>query len=200
LTGIYFGGLGFTYQFENGATVSGGESIFLSNKSESFLLRYGFNSFGEFSRNLSNDSEDLILRDAYGNVIDKVKYKDVLPWPVDADGNGSFLKLVGLDLDNSLAASWIAREDTIGNLSVNPLQFGALVSLSPNPVSDKLNIKIDKGEISSIKLWSINGKLYDTYNLNNQAFELDMSNFEDGLYLLQIQTDSEIVVKKIIKN
>ena len=200
LTGIYFGGLGFTYQFENGATVSGGESIFLSNKSESFLLRYGFNSFGEFSRNLSNDSEDLILRDAYGNVIDKVKYKDVLPWPVDADGNGSFLKLVGLDLDNSLAASWIAREDTIGNLSVNPLQFGTLVSLSPNPVSDKLNIKIDKGEISSIKLWSVHGKLYDTYNLNSQAFELDMSHFEDGLYLLQIQTDSEIVVKKIIKN
>ena len=33
LKGIYFGGLGFTYQFENGATVSGGGSIFLSNKS-----------------------------------------------------------------------------------------------------------------------------------------------------------------------
>ncbi|MDA9056526.1 CotH kinase family protein [Flavobacteriaceae bacterium] len=200
LTGIYFGGLGFTYQFEDGATISGQGSIFLSNKNESFLLRYGFNSFGEFSRNLSNDSEDLILRDAYGNIIDEVKYKDSLPWPVDADGNGSFLKLVGLDLDNSLAASWIAREDTIGNLSVNPLQFGTLVSLSPNPVLDKLNIKIDKGEISSIKLWSVNGKLYDIYNLNSQQFELDMSNFEDGLYLLQIQTDSEIVVKKIIKN
>ena len=200
LTGIYFGGLGFTYQFENGATVSGGESIFLSNKSESFLLRYGFNSFGEFSRNLSNDSEDLIIRDAYGNIIDEVKYKDVLPWPEDADGNGAFLKLVSVDLDNSLASSWIAQNDTAENLSVNAFQYENFVSLAPNPVSDKLKINIAKGKISTIKLWSVNGKLYDTYTINNQQFELDMSNFENGLYLLQIQTDTESFVKKVIKN
>ena len=41
---------------------------------------------------------------------------------------------------------------------------------------------------------------YTTLNLNNQQFELDMSNLEDGLYLLQIQTDTESFVKKIIKN
>ena len=200
LTGIYFGGLGLTYQFENGATISGGESIFLSNKSESFLLRYGFNSFGEFSRNLSNDSEDLVLRDAYGNIIDEVKYKDVLPWPEDADGNGSFLKLVSLDLDNSLASSWIAQNDTAENLSVNAFQYGSFISVAPNPVSDKLKINSAKGKISTIQLWSVNGKLFDTYNINNQQFELDMSNFENGLYLLQIQTDTESFVKKIIKN
>ena len=200
LKGIYFGGLGFTYQFENGATISGGESIFLSNKSESFLQRYGFDSFGEFSRNLSNDSEDLVLRDAYGNIIDEVKYKDVLPWPEDADGNGAFLKLVSLDSDNSLASSWIAQNDTAENLSVNAFQYGSFISVAPNPVSDKLKINSAKGKISTIQLWSVNGKLFDTYNLNNQQFELDMSNFENGLYLLQIQTDTESFVKKIIKN
>jgi len=200
LKGIYFGGLGFTYQFENGATVSGGGSIFLSNKSESFLQRYGFDSFGEFSRNLSNDSEDLVLRDAYGNIIDQVKYKDVLPWPEDADGNGAFLKLVSLDSDNSLASSWIAQNDTAENLSVNAFQYGNFISVAPNPVSDKLKINSANGKISTIQLWSVNGKLFDTYNLNNQQFELDMSNFENGLYLLQIQTDSESFVKKIIKN
>jgi hypothetical protein len=164
------------------------------------LLRYGFNSFGEFSRNLSNDSEDLIIRDAYGNIIDEVKYKDVLPWPEDADGNGAFLKLVSVDLDNSLASSWIAQNDTAENLSVNAFQYENFVSLAPNPVSDKLKINIAKGKISTIKLWSVNGKLYDTYTLNNQQFELDMSNFENGLYLLQIQTDTESFVKKVIKN
>jgi hypothetical protein len=197
---VDFGGLGFTYQFENGATVSGGGSIFLSNKSESFLQRYGFDSFGEFSRNLSNDSEDLVLRDAYGNIIDQVKYKDVLPWPEDADGNGAFLKLVSLDSDNSLASSWIAQNDTAENLSVNAFQYGNFISVAPNPVSDKLKINSANGKISTIQLWSVNGKLFDTYNLNNQQFELDMSNFENGLYLLQIQTDSESFVKKIIKN
>jgi len=200
LTGIYFGGLGLTYQFEAGTTVSGGGAIFLSNKSESFFSRYGFESFGEFSRNLSNDSEDIMLRDAYGNIIDEVTYKDSLPWPEDADGNGAFLKLVSLDLDNSLASSWIAQDDTAENLSVNSFQFGALVSLYPNPVSDKLKINSANDKIKSIKLWSVNGKLYDTYILDSQQFELDMSSFENGLYLLQIQTNTESVVKKIIKN
>ncbi|MGB2415284.1 MAG: T9SS type A sorting domain-containing protein, partial [Flavobacteriaceae bacterium] len=157
-------------------------------------------SFGEFSRNLSNDSEDIILRDAYGNIIDEVTYKDSLPWPEDADGNGAFLKLVSLDLDNSLASSWIAQDDTAENLSVNSFQFGALVSLYPNPVSDKLKINSANDKIKSIKLWSVNGKLYDTYILDSQQFELDMSSFENGLYLLQIQTNTESVVKKIIKN
>ena len=199
LTGIYFGGLGLAYQFEAGATVSGGGAIFLSNKSESFFSRYGFESFGEFSRNLSNDSEDLVLRDAYGNIIDEVTYKDSLPWPEDADGNGAFLELVSLNLDNSLASSWIAQDDTAENLSVNTPQFGTLVSLSPNPVSDQLKINSANGKIKTIQLWSVNGKLYNTYNLDSQQFELDMSNFENGLYLLQIQTNSESVVKKIIK-
>tara|TARA_B110001469_G_C9648945_1_gene330158 strand:- start:6504 stop:9107 length:2604 start_codon:yes stop_codon:yes gene_type:complete len=200
LTGIYFGGLGFVYQFADGESIAGQDTIYLSNESDSFNERYGFESYGEFSRDLSNSSQTLMLRDAYGNIIDEVTYSDDAPWPENADGDGFFLKLVSLDLDNSLASSWVAQTDNADNLSVNTFQSETFVSLSPNPVSDILNIKIAKGEISSIKLWSINGKLYDTYNLNNQAFELDMSNFEDGLYLLQIQTDTESFVKKIIKN
>ena len=200
LTGIYFGGLGFVYQFADGQTLSGETAIFLSNESDSFNDRYGFEPFGEFSRSLSNDGEDLILRDAYGNIIDEVTYNDVLPWPVDADGAGSFLKLVSVDLDNSLASSWVAVNDTTDNLSVNSVQFESFVSLFPNPVSDKLKIKISKGKISSLKLWSLNGKLFDTYKYNNQNVELDLSDFENGLYLLQIQTTSELLFKKIIKN
>lgn len=200
LTGIYFGGLGLTYQFANGATISGQGSIFLSNKSETFIERYGFSPFDEFSRNLSNDSEDLILRDAYGNTIDEVTYKDSLPWPEDADGNGAFLKLVSVNLDNSLASSWIAQIDTADNLSMNAFQYDNFVSLAPNPVSDILKINSARGKIASIKLWSVNGKLYDTYHLNNQQFELDMSRFENGFYILQIQTETELFVKKIIKN
>jgi len=200
LTGVYFGGLGFTYQFENDATVSGQGSIYLANKTETFVQRYDFEPFGEFSRNLSNASEDLILRDAYGNIIDEVTYSDDTPWPTDADGNGSFLKLVSLNLDNSLAASWIAQEDTIDNLSVNAAQFGSFLSLSPNPVTDKLNITTNRGEISSIKLWSINGKLYQTYDTNSRQVQLDLSGFDIGLYILQIQTNNETQYKKIIKN
>jgi hypothetical protein len=107
---------------------------------------------------------------------------------------------VSLDSDNRVAASWVAQEDIAGNLAVNSIQSKTFVSLSPNPVSDILKLKIAKGNISNIKIWSVNGQLYDTYTLNNQQFEIDLSNYETGLYILQIQTNSELVYKKIIKN
>ena len=157
-------------------------------------------SFDEFSRSLSNDGEDLILRDAYGNSIDQVIYNDVLPWPEEADGEGSFLKLVGLDLDNNLASSWIARTDTSENLSIGNNSYDSFVSLYPNPVSDILKIKTMSSNILSVKLYSINGKLFRTYSFENRQVELDLSAFENGFYLLQIQTDNELLFKKIIKN
>ena len=105
-----------------------------------------------------------------------------------------------MDLDNSLASSWIARPDTSENLSTGSRTFDSFVSLYPNPVSDILNIKTSSGTISSAKLYSINGKLFRTYSFENRQVELDLSAFENGFYLLQIQTDSELLFKKIIKN
>ena len=200
LTGIYFGGLGLTYQFPQGASLSAQSVFYIANNSESFNQRYGFEPFDEFSRSLSNDGEELVLRDAYGNIIDEVNYNDALPWPEEADGEGSFLKLIGLDLDNSLASSWIARADTSENLSTGSNPYDSFVSIYPNPVSDILKIKTSSGNISIIKLYSVNGKLFRTYYFENRQVELDLSAFENGLYLLQIQTDSEFFFKKIIKN
>ena len=200
LTGVYFGGLGLTYQFPPGSFLSSGSVLFLVNDSDSFVQRYGFEPFGEFSRSLSNDGEDLILRDAYGNIIDQVIYNDVLPWPEDADGEGSFLKLVSLSLDNSLASSWIARTDTADNLSISSNINSSHINLYPNPVSYILRIKLSFGNINHINIYGINGKLYRKYNINHGSVELDLSAFESGVYVIKIQTASELFVRKIIKN
>ena len=148
---------------------------------------------------MSNDGEDLVLSDAYGNVIDEVTYNDVLPWPEEADGDGAFLQLSGLGLDNSLASNWTAINDIAGNLSVNSVQVEPYVVLSPNPVSDLLTLKISLGEIHNVKLYSLNGKLVRTYTFNQSKVEVDLSAFENGLYLLQIQTNTNLLHKKIIK-
>ena len=200
LTGVYFGGLGLTYQFPPESFLSSGSVLFLANDSDSFVQRYGFEPFGEFSRSLSNDGEDLILRDAYGNIIDQVIYNDVLPWPEDADGEGSFLKLVSLSLDNSLASSWIARTDTADNLSISSNINTLHINLYPNPVSDILRVKSSFGNINGINIYGINGKLYRKYNINHGSVELDLSAFESGVYVIKIQTASELFVRKIIKN
>ena len=142
----------------------------------------------------------MILRDAYGNIIDQVVYNDVLPWPEDADGEGSFLKLVSLSLDNSLASSWVARSDSADNLSVSSNLNTSHVDFYPNPVLDILKIRTNSGTINSVNIYGTSGKILKKYTFNQKSIELDLSAFESGLYVIQIQTSGELFVKKIVKN
>ena len=176
------------------------QSIFLSNHANSFTQRYGFEPFGEFSRSLSNDGEDLILRDAYGNIIDLVIYNDVLPWPEQADGEGAFLKLISLDLDNALASSWVAQNDNTENLSFHQNQSESLISVYPNPVLDILRINSASNNINNIKILGLSGQLLNTYNFVGKEIEIDLSAYQAGIYLLQIVTDTDVLIRKILKN
>jgi hypothetical protein len=111
LTGVYFGGTGFVYQFPINSTLGPYDSVYLASDSVYFNIAYGFKPYGQFTRHLSNKSENLVLLDAFGNVIDNVHYSDSIPWP-DADGNGYYLELSDIDLDNGLASSWEASKVT----------------------------------------------------------------------------------------
>ena len=199
LTGIYFGGLGLTYQFTEGTILSSQGKIFLSNNNESFNSKYGFDSFDEFSRNLSNDSEELTLLDAYGNIIDTVKYNDDLPWPEEADGDGYFLQLVSLDLDNSLASSWVAVDDNSEALSLDSYNSNSNISLLPNPVSNLLTIKSNFTLINKLELFNIEGQLIQEYFLNNLRIDIDLVQIPTGVYFVKIVSGNDIITKKIIK-
>jgi hypothetical protein len=39
-----------------------------------------------------------------------------------------------------------------------------------------------------------------TYNFNGREIEFDLSAFEAGIYLLQIETDTDVLIRKIVKN
>ncbi len=110
LTGIYFKELGVTYRFPFNATIAANQSLYLASNMNQFQSRYGLAAFGQFTRNLSNSTQKLVLADAFGNTIDTVEYLDDAPWP-DADGNGKFLQLTDSSLDNSLASSWVATDE-----------------------------------------------------------------------------------------
>ena len=105
LTGIYFAGTGLVYQFPPNSTLPPDSSVFLAGNTVVFQVKYGFSPFGKFTRDLSNKSQNIVLADGFGNVIDNVYYYDSSPWP-DADGNGYYLQLTDPALDNNVAESW----------------------------------------------------------------------------------------------
>jgi type IX secretion system substrate protein len=74
------------------------------------------------------------------------------------------------------------------------------ISYYPNPVQDKLIIKLDKTPSNKgfYRLYNSSGVLIKENELN-QSTTIDMSNFNTGIYILNLIVDNEIISKKILK-
>jgi hypothetical protein len=197
LTGIYFAGTCITYQFPPNSSITPHSSLILASDQQTFRLKYGFSPFGKYTKHLSNKSENIVLSDGFGNIIDNVNYSDTVPWP-EADGNGYYLKLISAGLDNNDPTSWIASNDVITS-SGEIIAYDNL-QIYPNPVSDVLTINSDS-EIKTLSLADLYGHIIITVNPDSQFYELNMSQLSEGIYFLRIGTSSsKIFVRKIIKN
>ena len=195
LTGYYFKELGLTYVFPSNSTILSNKSIYLASNSTVFKEKYGITAFGQFTRNLSNSSQKLVLVDRFGNVIDYVEYLDKSPWP-DADGNGNYLQLINTTLDNSLASSWVAaNNETLLNTSFIDNED---VSIYPNPTSDVVTIQ-SKNQISKINVFDVLGSLILSANSNSNSFSIDFSSYSKGIYFVTILDEFGLRTKKIVK-
>ena len=195
LTGIYFKELGITYKFPNNTTIAANQSIYLASNPTVFQSRYGIAAFGQFTRNLSNSSQQLVLADAFGNTIDYVQYLDDAPWP-DADGNGNFLQLVSTSLDNSLASSWIASSDAV--LAAVNFSDSSKAAVYPNPVSNLLTVRSDK-TISGIKIFDVLGNQIFRSDEKANTIKADFSDYAKGIYFLTIFDEAGSDTRKIIR-
>lgn len=83
-------------------------------------------------------------------------------------------------------------------LSVNEFE-NTEIAIYPNPVRDNLiiNSKID---ISSVALYNITGKLiYENSSFNNQNSQINMSQFQSGIYFLRVSSGDFSQTLKVIK-
>jgi len=198
LTGYYFSGTGFVYQFAPNTVLEPQGVLQLGNDRETFKSIYGYSPFGEFTRNLSNSSQKLTLADAYGNVIDEVEYSDQAPWP-DADGNGYYLKLNSPDLDNALGSNWSVSDEALETTVVAvEKDLDEDIQLYPNPVDNIL--RITSSEIlQGAQLRDVHGKVLESVPGGSNAISMNMARFNSGLYLLEVNVKGRLVVKKVAK-
>ncbi|UCF42300.1 MAG: lamin tail domain-containing protein [Planctomycetota bacterium] len=88
-----------------------------------FQAKFGFEPNGIFIGKLSNDGENIELRNAEGEEMDQVDYQLGFPWPTvgdpvpfayEPDGNGHSMQLANPCLDNDLGGSWRSGSPTPG--------------------------------------------------------------------------------------
>ena len=188
LTGFYLHELGVTYTFPADSHLSTRDSLVLCSDSVTYVDFYHHIPFGEYDRKLSNKDENIVLADAWGNVIDEVHYFDSEPWPTDPDGLGPYLQLIDLDVDNSLPENWTAAiyYDNLEAVSDNDF------SVYPNPSNDVLHIISDK-EFTTVEIIDLTGKT----NVKTAENMVDVSSIPSGLYLLKINDKHRTFVKKV---
>lgn len=92
LDGVYFyGAVNFDFTgAATGRTLAPGARVLIVSNLDAFLLRYGPGKpvAGQYSGQLNNAGEELILFTPGDATIRNVTYDDVSPWPAAADGSG----------------------------------------------------------------------------------------------------------------
>lgn len=86
---------------------------------------------------------------------------------------------------------------TTATLNITTQAQNTSVGLYPNPVKNKLNIKVENSTIKNLVLYTVLGKA--VLQLEAKANTIDFSNVKSGIYLLEIETDQSRIYKKIVK-
>ena len=197
-TGVYFGGLGLSYQFPPGSSIMPNQSVILANNADVFSSLYGFSPYDEFSRKLSNNSEEVKLLDSFGNLIDLVKYNDDAPWPTAADGDGAFLVLNSLSDDNSIGSNWSASLD-YNTLTVSE-NIDSQLFVYPNPFTNFVYVSLTNGKIiEKINVYNLTGKLVSSFNSERTRELFSLTNLPVGIYFIEVISGSNFYSKQIIK-
>ena len=200
LTGLYFRELGLSYSFPTNSSLGPRAALVLCSDSLVFMDHYNTQPFGQYTRTLSNKSQHLVLADAWGNIIDEVQYADTLPWPKEADGNGPYLELIDLDLDNSLPENWTLGYDLTKISEIANNQF----NVYPNPTKGILFVEtlhtMSLTQSSKYHITNLIGQTVLSGSLTAETQQIDISRLPSGIYILNLRIkDGSVSHRKIIK-
>jgi len=206
LTGYYFKDLGYQFQFPSGSKMGPNQKIYIARDSLSFKKAYGINAFGQSSTSLSNKKQNLVLADAFGNVIDQVEYASTAPWPSSANGSGNYLALKSLDLDNSQASNWTTLNASLDadNNGVVDFVNDEFIKLSPNPFFNQLNFDFFLKGYTMLNLEvfdaATGSKVFNQQNIG-VGTQLQFNQLTIGTYIFRVSSSDKVVVKqfKMIK-
>ena len=102
-------------------------------------------------------------------------------------------------INNMVASNWIAGGTCGATLSVPTNTFNSTLNVYPNPSNSIFNIAIDAD--ATINITDILGKQILIKTIQSGNSQLDLSDFENGIYLMRITNESnQTKTIKIIKN
>lgn len=113
--------------------------------------------------------------------------------------------LSGGELDNFTVSSGFNNSCTYDSYGTLPVEDFDILNkqfkMSPNPVVNGTEIKLDFGIKSPVKIeiFNVTGKLILSDYANNQSFKtIKVSSFSNGLYMVKISTGAASITRKMV--
>ena len=196
LTGIYFGGMGLSYIFPANSFLMPNQKATICSDSLQFVAYYAKTPFGQYTRKLSDQSQRLVLYDAWGNLIDDVTYSCNPPWPEEANGLGYYLELIDVNSDNSLAENWRATETPLSEFKI--IQQST-PTVYPNPFTDYIQIGTNAAKMT-YSIFNAIGHEVISGESTDDTTTISTHNLPSGIYIVKITSDRETICQKIVKD
>ena len=174
------------------------------------------NSIGDLTFGLSSSGDVVYLYDRNYTIIDQVLYEAKQPWPVEPVETAATLELKNPTFDNNQYSSWQA-----GQLGGTPgMQNGMYTSVDlvalngdnascfPTRFSDYTTLRFNSNNSSgyAIRIFDVQGRLSETISGKfdgEGTYYLDIfteqAKYQQGIYLVKVQTGSTIETLKVIK-
>lgn len=90
----------------------------------------------------------------------------------------------------------IFPEVTMNVAGISDLENFNNLTVYPNPANDKLNFKVENTDITSVKVFSLDGKLIVSQDVNATFGYVNVSDLNTGLYIYEIAASNGLVAKK----
>ena len=98
---------GIQFAFPSGTKVESTGYLVIAQDPRRSSAKFGVHSaLGPWTGKLSNQGDQIILRNLAGDTVDEVEYQLGFPWPTVGDEPGYSIELVNSTLDNNLGGSW----------------------------------------------------------------------------------------------
>ncbi len=144
---------------------------------------------------LKKSGESMYLSNKDGSFIDSLSYEEQETNIASArrpNGTGDFTTQESTFGFNN---NQVGTSDIIEELSIN---------LYPNPVSKQLEVSLSDiaNDTYQVNIYNVVGSQISTFEISNTSFNIDVTNYSNGLYLLQLLDKNEkfIVRKFIVKH
>ena len=166
----------------NGEQIEEKVDVITTSPSHEPTIEQTYNGDGTYTLRASAGDSYQWLRD--GEVLDGETNRELT---VNLGDGGEFSALV------TVGSCEVEAESLI----VNSVIENTLV-VYPNPTSDFITINAGIQLNGQYSIYNTSGKVIEADEINSNELIVDMSRFEDGLYILRMDVNNEIIIREII--